>query len=57
MIQDKAFRVQYTIINSVFSILKNTLLSIAFLMKSSPEKIELQKNDDWSDLHSYTLKN
>jgi hypothetical protein len=56
MINDKAFRIQYDIINSVFNILKNILLSIALLMKSSPSKVELRKSNDWSDLHSYKLK-
>lgn len=57
MLQNKAFRVQYIIINSVFNILKNLLLSIAMLMKSTPENNQSRKNKDWDDLLSYKLKN
>ncbi len=49
MINDKVYRVQYIIINSIFNILKNLLLSIAMLMKSGQEKPELKKNYDWID--------
>lgn len=56
MIQSKAFQIQYTIINSVFNILKNILLSVAMLMKTTPASIQLQKNKDYDDLLSYKLK-
>ena len=36
MIQDLAFREQYIVINSSFNIIKNILLSVAMLMKTSP---------------------
>lgn len=49
MINDKVFRVQYIIINSIFNILKNVLLSIAMLMKSGQTKPELKKNYEWRD--------
>ena len=49
MINDRVFRVQYVIINSIFNILKNVLLSVAMLMKSGQEKPELKKNYDWID--------
>lgn len=58
MYHNRAFQIQYTIINSVFYILKNILLSIAMLMKSTPVKNQSRKNDDWDkDVLSYTLKN
>lgn len=38
MSHDRAFRIQYIIINSSFNILKNILLSVAMLMK--PENIK-----------------
>ena len=46
MINDKAFRIQYIIINSVFNIIKNILLSIAMLMKPTPVKNQQQKTND-----------
>ncbi len=49
MIKDKAFRIQYIYINSIFNILKNVLLSIALLMKSSQINPGLKKNYDWMD--------
>ena len=49
MINDKVYRFQYVIINSIFNILKNVLLSIAMLMKSGQEKPELKKNYEWID--------
>ena len=55
MISTKAFLVQYGIINSVFNILKNVLLSIAMLMKSTPTQNKKQKNDDWDDFLSHKL--
>jgi hypothetical protein len=58
MINDRGFQIQYTIINSAFNILKNILLSVAMLMKSTPVKNQPQKNYDWdNDLLSYKLKN
>ncbi|MDQ6904737.1 MAG: hypothetical protein M3139_17215, partial [Bacteroidota bacterium] len=56
MIQNKAFQIQYAVINSVFIILKNILLSVAMLMKPTPANIQLQKNKDYDDLLSYKLK-
>jgi hypothetical protein len=56
MIKSKAFKIQYTIINSVFNILKNILLSVAMIMKPTPTDIQLQKNKDYDDLLSYKLK-
>ena len=57
MIADKAFQKQYTIINSVFNILKNVLLSVAMLMKATPIKNKLQQNSDYRDDNfSYNLK-
>ncbi len=43
MIYNKTFRIQYLVINSVFNILKNVLLSIAMVMKSGQPKPELKK--------------
>ncbi len=43
MIKSKSFRHQYVVINSVFNILKNILLSIAMLMKSTPTNIQKPK--------------
>jgi hypothetical protein len=58
MYHNRAFQIQYTIINSVFYILKNILLSIAMLMKSTPVKNQSRTNDDWdNDVLSYKLKN
>jgi hypothetical protein len=58
MYHNRAFQIQYTIINSVFYILKNILLSIAMLMKATPVKNQTRKNDDWgNDVLSYKLKN
>jgi hypothetical protein len=57
MIENKNFRIQYIVINSVFNILKNILLSVAMLMKATPQKNQSQKNKDWDDLLSYKLKN
>ena len=56
MINNKAFFIQYIIINSAFNIIKNILLSVAMLMKATPVKNELTKNKDWDDLLSYKLK-
>jgi hypothetical protein len=57
MIDDPKFHKQYTIINAAFYVLKNILLSVAMLMKTTPPKNQLQKNNDWDDLLSYNLKN
>lgn len=57
MIQDRSFKIQYTIINSAFNILKNIMLSIAMLMKPTPILNEKQKTDDWDDFLSHKLKN
>ncbi|MGZ4049612.1 MAG: hypothetical protein ACXVNN_09625, partial [Bacteroidia bacterium] len=57
MIQDRAFRIQYLIINSVFNILKNILLSIAMLMKETPPNEQAKKNKNWDEMLSYNLKN
>lgn len=57
MFHNKAFQLLYNIINSVFYILKNILLSVAMLMKTTPEKNVLKKDDDWeNDLLPYKLK-
>ena len=57
MIMSRSFLIQYTIINSVFNILKNILLSIAMLMKDSPPDIPARKNKDWDDLLALKFKN
>ena len=57
MIMSRSFLIQYTIINSVFNILKNILLSIAMLMKDSPPDIPVRKNKDWDDLLALKFKN
>ncbi len=49
MIYNKAFRIQYLVINSFFNILKNVLLSIAMVMKSSQVAPELKKNYERND--------
>jgi hypothetical protein len=56
MIRTKTFFIQYIVINSVFNILKNILLSIAMLMKPAPVEYK-QKNEDWDDFLSHKLKN
>lgn len=53
MLADPAFRRQYIIINSFFTILKNVLLSVAMLMShekdnSKPEIPEDRLNADWN---------
>ncbi len=48
MINNQIFMNQYIIINSIFNLLKNVLLSIAMWMKSD-QKSELKKNYDWID--------
>lgn len=59
MIQNRVFQIQYFIINSAFNILKNILLSIAMLMKSTPENNQSKKHKEkeWDDLLSYKLEN
>ncbi len=49
MIHDQVFINTYTIINSIFNLLKNVLLSMAMMMKSDQTKPELKKNYDWID--------
>ncbi len=57
MIKSKSFRHQYVVINSVFNILKNILLSIAILMKPTPTNIQKTKIKDWDDdVNTYKLK-
>jgi hypothetical protein len=57
MIKDRAFQIQYVIINSAFNILKNILLSVAMLMKPSTVPNQILKNNDRDNLFSYKLKN
>ncbi|MEO8764528.1 MAG: hypothetical protein ABI416_09590 [Ginsengibacter sp.] len=58
MSDDKYYRDMYTIINSVFIVLKNILLSVAMLMKSSETaNKKILAHNDWGDPHSYKLKN
>ncbi|MEP6951690.1 MAG: hypothetical protein ABI863_20525 [Ginsengibacter sp.] len=57
MYHDKAFQKQYDIINSVFYIIKNILLSIAMLMKTTAAIKKPQENNDWDEgLLSYKSK-
>lgn len=49
MIHNQVFINQYIIINSIFNLLKNIMLSIAMLMKSDAAKPEFKKNYDWID--------
>jgi len=56
MINNMKYRIQYTVINSVFYVLKNILLSVAMLMKPTPIKNQIQKSEDRHDLFSYNLK-
>ena len=44
MIYNDTFRKQYVIINSVFNIIKNIMLSVAMLMKPTPEQNGPQNN-------------
>jgi hypothetical protein len=56
--QSQSFHVQYIIINSVFVVLKNILLSIAMLMKPTPTGNQTpQNNNDRDDFLSFKLKN
>jgi hypothetical protein len=57
MIMTKGFLAQYIVINSVFNILKNILLSIAMLMKPTPTEKNKQKNEDWDDFLSHKFNN
>jgi len=58
MIKSKSFQHQYVVINSVFNILKNILLSIAMLMKPTPTNIQKAKFKGWdNDLNTSKLKN
>lgn len=56
MIQSREFQIEYIVINSVFNILKNILLSVAMIMKPTPVDFQLQKNKDYDDLLSYKFK-
>jgi len=57
MARSKSFQHQYVVINSVFNVLKNILLSIAMLMKSTPTNIQKPKVKGWEDdLHTLKLK-
>ena len=56
MINNKAYRIQYLIINSAFNILKNILLSVAMLMKTSMVPNQMLKNNERDDLFSFKLK-
>ncbi|MDQ6889365.1 MAG: hypothetical protein M3Z56_03685 [Bacteroidota bacterium] len=49
MKHNRAFQIQYLVINSIFNILKNVLLSIAMVMKSSQVAPELKKNYERND--------
>ncbi len=57
MIQNREFRIQYIVINSVFNVIKNILLSIAMLMKPTPIKNPEQKDRNLDEVLSYNLKN
>jgi hypothetical protein len=57
MINDKQFQIRYIIINSAFNILKNILLSIAMLMKTSTIPTQMVTINDRDELFSYNLKN
>jgi hypothetical protein len=57
MIKDKAFQIQYIVINSVFNLLKNILLSVAMLMKPAPVNAIAKKNNNMDDIFSHKLKN
>lgn len=57
MINDRAFRIQYSIINSAFNILKNILLSVAMLMNRSIAPNKMLINDDRDELFSFNLNN
>lgn len=57
MMKSQSFRHQYVVINSVFNILKNILLSIAMLMKPTPTNIQKPKIKGWDDdVNTYKLK-
>lgn len=53
MIHARAFQIQYSIINSVFNVLKNILLSIAMLMKEIPPNEQHKKNKNLDTVLSY----
>ncbi len=58
MMKTREFQIQYVIINSVFNILKNVLLSIAMLMKESiPHNDKGKKNKARDELLSFKFKN
>lgn len=50
---DRSFRIQYVVINSVFNIIKNILLSVAMLMKETPSNIQSKNFDELDDSLSY----
>jgi hypothetical protein len=57
MMRTREFQIQYMIINSVFNILKNILLSVAMLMKDPlPNDDKVKKNKTYDELLSYKLK-
>ena len=53
MINDKSFRDLYAVINPAFNILKNILLSVAMLMKTTTTPNQVVKNIDRDDLFSH----
>ena len=56
--KDKVFTLQYHIINSIFTVIKAILFSIAMFMKPAIPNNKPQKNNDWIDLpSSFKLKN
>jgi hypothetical protein len=57
MFNNKTFRIQYSVINSTFNILKNILFAVAMLMKSTPPpNSKSQKNKNLDDFLSYKSK-
>ena len=57
MLQNRAFQIQYLVINAAFNILKNVLFSVSMLMKSAHVSTQLVKNNGRDDLLSLKLKN
>ncbi len=56
MLNDKAFQIQYIVINAIFNILKNILFSVAMLMKSSQVTPQMIQRNNHDDLLSFKLK-
>ncbi len=56
MLNDKAFQIQYIVINAIFNILKNVLFSVAMLMKSSQVTPQMIQRNNHDDLLSFKLK-